>query len=538
MKRKKLIGSYYTPGFLADFVVDYLSHYLILNDNIDVLEPSVGDGVFIKSLNNNLFPKTDKIISITAIEKYKQELEKAIVESKNNSSKKVQFTFYKTDFLKIQKELPKKFSCVLGNPPYIKRRFLNKTLIELGKSIYKSAGLSESAFKNIWSLFLIRCSELLTEDGILAFVLPSELLQVKFSQVIRSYLLANFERIEVFTFDELLFKQIGQDTVLLICFKKHLEKGQYFVQIKDHSQLKQKSFLLSSNLSLSDTSIKWTNHILNSDEIELMMKLKKSLNAINYYCESKPGIVTAANDYFIIDGKLEREYDLKHFTTPIIKKGFFVNGSIVFSETDLKQLELSEKPSKLINLNNVAFCNLSDKAKDYILSGKNQNIHKRYKCTVRENWYNVPNIGAPPGGFFFKRSHFYPKLLINEAKVLVTDSAYKINMRDKYSIQNMVFSFYNSFTLAFAEMEGRYYGGGVLELTPSEFKSLPIPFTDLRSSNFTSYKNEFENKSSIKEILEKYDEMILCSKLKITHETVSQIQKIYDKLINKRFRRN
>lgn len=538
MKKQKMIGSYYTPGFLAEFIVEYLGHSLSQMDFIDILEPSVGDGIFIKSINENLSLKNNNNITFTAIEKYKSELRKAVTKSKNNPLGNIHYTFYKNDFLKIQRELQKNFSCVIGNPPYIKRRFLNNTQIALGKDIYKNAGLPDSAFKNIWSAFLIRCSELLKEDGILAFVLPSELLQVKFSQIIRSYLISNFERVEIFTFDELLFKQIGQDTVVLICFKKHNDKGQYFVQIKNRSQLKEKSFSLCSHISLSNSSIKWTNHILNSDEIELMNNIKKSLNSINYYCESKPGIVTAANDYFIIDKKLEKEYELKQYTTPIIKKGFFVNGSIVFNKSDFEQLELSAKPSKLINFNEIPFYNLSDKAKDYILLGRNQNIHNRYKCTIREKWYNIPNIGTPPDGFFFKRCHFYPKLLINEAKVLVTDSAYKINMRDNYSIQNLVYSFYNSLTLAFAEMNGRYYGGGVLELTPSEFKALPIPYTNISTQEFDIFRNSFESKDLIADVLKKFDKEILATVLNISEETVSRIQKIYKKLIDKRFRKN
>ena len=536
MKKQKLIGSYYTPDFLAEFVVDHLSHSLSLIDNIDILEPSVGDGIFIKSLKQKLFLHSKKNITVTAIEKYKTELKKTIAESKKDHLENIHYNFYKNDFLKVQKELKNKYSCIIGNPPYIKKRFLNKTQIELGKEIHKNAGLAENIFKNIWSAFLIRCSELLSEKGILAFVLPSELLQVKFSQEIRSYLITHFERIEIFTFDELIFNKIGQDTVLLFCFKKHAEKGQYFVQIKDKSHLKQKSFKLSAHISFPGTSIKWTNHILSSDEIELMYRIKKSLNAINFYCESKPGIVTAANDYFIINGKIENEYDLKLFTTPIIKKGFFVNGSIVFNKDDYEQLLEAEKPSKLIVFGTSSYENFSAKVKEYIQLGYNQKIPNRYKCAIRDKWYVVPNIGKPPDGFFFKRSHYYPKLLINKANVLVTDSAYKINMRDQYSIQCLVYSFYNSLTLAFAEMEGRYYGQGVLELTPNEFKELPVPFLRIGADDFKSFQYHFEDKISIKDLLNKHDEIILASSLNISSDLVERIQKIYNKLINKRFR--
>lgn len=42
----------------------------------------------------------------------------------------------------------------------------------------------------------------------------------------------------------------------------------------------------------------------------------------------------------------------------------------------------------------------------------------------------------------------------------------------------VVLCFHNSMTFAFAEILGRSYGGGVLELMPTEAEKLPIPVTD------------------------------------------------------------
>jgi hypothetical protein len=61
-------------------------------------------------------------------------------------------------------------------------------------------------------------------------------------------------------------------------------------------------------------------------------------------------------------------------------------------------------------------------------------------------------------------------------------SSLKVNMKAKWDLNSFIFSFYNSLTLVFAETDGRYYGGGVLELTPREFKKLPIPY-NLNSIN-------------------------------------------------------
>ena len=158
----------------------------------------------------------------------------------------------------------------------------------------------------------------------------------------------------------------------------------------------------------------------------------------------------------------------------------------------------------------------------------------RYKCKKRKNWYEIPNINEESEGFFFKRAHEYPKLIKNEANVHVTDSAYKLEMNEGYNLNSFIYSFYNSLTLAFAELEGRYYGGGVLELTPNEFRVLPIPYVKI--DDFDSYKDVFKAKKSISEIVEKYNYEILNSTLGISKEDTQKVEKIRLKLINKRFR--
>tara|TARA_R110002096_G_scaffold274893_1_gene468614 strand:- start:388 stop:714 length:327 start_codon:yes stop_codon:yes gene_type:complete len=107
-------------------------------------------------------------------------------------------------------------------------------------------------------------------------------------------------------------------------------------------------------------------------------------------------------------------------------------------------------------------------------------------------------------------------------------------MNEGYNLNSFIYSFYNSLTLAFAELEGRYYGGGVLELTPNEFRVLPIPY--VKTNDFESYKDVFKAKKSISEIVEKYNYEILNSTLGISKEDAQKVENIRLKLINKRFR--
>lgn len=119
------------------------------------------------------------------------------------------------------------------------------------------------------------------------------------------------------------------------------------------------------------------------------------------------------------------------------------------------------------------FNSLPREARDYIKYGEYLKLDIRYKCRNRSPWYRVPKVPASDG-IFFKRSHKLPRIVNNEAGVLSTDTAYQILMKDNYKMDDLCLSFYNTITLLFSEIDGRFYSGGVLELTPKEFKGLPM----------------------------------------------------------------
>lgn len=530
MKNKKQNGSFYTPEIIATFLVNYLSKKLIKKNEITVLEPSAGDGIFIKSIFNHksLFNKIKKII---AVEKNQKELNR-IKFSKNY------YEGIHSDFLEFQKNNHTTFNLVIGNPPYIKRNLLTKKQINLCTSIHQQAKLSANRPYNIWSSFLVRSIYFLEPDGILAFVLPSEFLQVKFAKELRDLVLKQFQRVEIFTFSELLFKECkGQDTIILIGEKTSDQKGVFYTNVNKISDLAQDAFSLSKNIKIKET--KWTHHHLTPCEIDLLFRLSKKIKSVNNYCKSKAGIVTAANDYFIVDSKTIENYSLINSVKPIIQKGVFVNGSVLFTQSDFNKLVTNLKPAFLLDFKHSANLLKNHNIKSYLKMGVEKEINLRYKTSIRPNWYEVPNIGSPPSAFFFKRCNEYPKLIRNDANVLATDSAYLITMLDNYSINNLIFSFYNSLTLSFAELNGRYYGGGVLELTPNEFKSLPVPYVKISNSGFKNYVKEFASKNSIKDICRKYDIITLKSIDKdLTESDIDKIFLIREKLYLHRIKTN
>lgn len=533
MTDKKHTGSYYTPEYLSNFIVRRISKLLTIQDKISILEPSVGDGSFLKSIDRLKLLTKYNNINITALDINQDELNKAEkVLSHLNYNK----SFECCDFLAYSKNTQDRYNLIIGNPPYIKKNRLNESQISICQEIHQEAKLSTNSIKNIWTAFFVKSMQLLDENGILAFVLPAELLQVKFAEELRNYIQTQFERIEIYTFSNLLFECKGQDTIVLIGIKQSNKQGLFYANIEDKVLDNNTDYKLEIKNALVNTNVKWTHHTLNSDELTFLHKIKMELKNINQYCDSKPGIVTAANQFFIINEETESQYGLKKYTLPILQKSSFANGSVIFSKSDYEHLVLSGKPSKIISFKDNDFDDFDDRIKSYLSIGEKNKINQRYKCKIRENWFVIPNISTVPDGFFFKRCHNYPKLLKNEANVLVTDSAYKIIMFEDFTINQLIYSFYNSLTLTFAELEGRYYGGGVLELTPQEFKKLPIPMVSVTDKFFNSFIKEFDAKSKIDDILVKNDDHILNSTIGLNSNEIKFLQSIRYKLIQKRMR--
>src|SRR6185503_9450157 len=113
--------------------------------------------------------------------------------------------------------------------------------------------------------------------------------------------------------------------------------------------------------------------------------------------------------------------------------------------------------------------------------GEEQGLPKRYKCSVREPWYRVPSVYASPVAML-KRAHHFPRLVLNRAKTYTTDTAYRI-IPKRVTATSLVYSFLNSLTCLCAELEVRHYGGGVLELVPSEIERFILPIFDVPDSS-------------------------------------------------------
>jgi len=536
---KKESGSYYTPDILADFIAYHLFSTYSFDKNISILEPSAGDGIFFESIfNNQLFKNRFKLpekISILAVEKETKAIEQMKTRIKTFITGQTNIKYLNKDYLEFQTQNKEKFDLVIGNPPYIKSQHLTGKQIKLCTNLHKKFELQDKSIKNIWTSFLLGAVASLNENGVLCFVLPAELLQVIYAKELRELLRSSFDRIEIFTFNELIFPEIEQDVIILICSNGR-EPGVSFYHVEKLNDLREPTFTRDHSNIHRQTLDKWTNYILSDSELEFLDSLREKLLPIKSYCKAEVGIVTAANDYFIVNNSTLRESGITGIARPILQKGSFAPSSLRFKKTDYRNIVTADKSAFFLAFQNKGKSGFSNSIKKYLKKGEDLNIHKRYKCQLRQKWYFVPSTWVSDG-FFTKRSNLFPRVMINDAQTIVTDAFYRIEMKAGNNIKDLTYSFYNTLTFIFSELEGRYYGGSVLELTPNEFKNLSIPYKENVSRvELDRLDKLLKNKASVTDILNDTDTTILKEKLGLSKTQILRLRRIYERLVKRRLK--
>ena len=283
---------------------------------------------------------------------------------------------------------------------------------------------------------------------------------------------------------------------------------------------------------------KWSNAVLADDEIMLLQNTAESYSAIKKMGISAPGIVTGGNKYFIITEQQMEEYECEGQVLKILQKSSYISeNTIMINEKAVNKLREEKKPMYLLDLAGTSKTDLSQKLKSYLKWAGDQEtggrkLKDRYKCANRTPWYGVPIVNKGDV-IFFKRYHIIPRVYSNRVTIHTTDAGYHIRLDEKWDKDSLVFCFYNSLTLAQCEFEGRYYGGGVSELVPSEFKNLTVPYRNIKKEDIEALDQMFREKKPVEEIVSFVNSKTLAEDL--DEQTIQRLERIRIRLLQRRY---
>lgn len=527
----KLRGGYYSPKEITDFLVEWA----IQKKNGKVLEPSCGDGQFIDSLVNAF----GNNISITGIELFSKEASKALARGNKKTNVVVSdaFEWY------IKNKPDKQFDAVVGNPPFIRYQNFPEEYRLKAFQLMKEEGLSPSRLTNAWLPFVVLATRALKTEGRIALVLPAELLQVTYAKELRKYLSTKYKNINIITFRSLVFSKIQQEVVLLLaeredCLKSHIS----LLEFDDLSDLVHKNPLPQKKqheiLDINHDNEKWTQFYLSHKELDLIRAIERSEDffRLGDVAEVDVGIVTGNNNFFILDKERASDLKLLPHCSPIIGRSNHLSG-ILFTSLDYQAISNDGEKTLLFNPGKMIRKELTSDLLNYIEYGEDSDVVNGYKCRIRlPHWWHVPSVWKPDA-FLLRQIYEGPKIIANQTHATSTDTVHRVRMRASMSPRLLAVASLNSLTFALSEIRGRSYGGGVLELEPTEAENLLIPKISSQSRLPFDEVDGLVRKKNTIAALDLMDSIVL-KEAGLNHKQIQILRSIWLKLKNRRNSRN
>ena len=524
---RKLRGGYYTPGPIGEF----LASWAVRHGSDRVLEPSCGDGALVEPVAKRLASDG----TVVAVELFEEEAIKAQARNGANA------TFVVGDVFEWweSREHGGSFDAVVGNPPFIRYqdfpdRFRNPAFQHM-----RAEGMNPTRLTNAWLPFVVLATRSLRRGGRLALVLPAELMQVGYAAELRQYLARKFSELHIITFRKMVFEGIQQEVILVLGIRYDCASARINVKELDTA-----SDLANLNLDggrpvqvdLEHSSEKWTQYYLSQQEIGLLRALATddAIPRLNAYGAVNVGIVTGRNSFFVLTKEEANRLDILQWCIPLVGRSFQIPG-LILSQSNWNDLYDANNKVLLLNIENRNRCDLPPQVLDYVNTGEQLAYHKGYKCSIRlPAWWRIPSRWVPDA-FMLRQIYDAPRIVANQATAMCTDTIHRVRLKPGVSASQVAAASVNSMTVAFAEVMGRSYGGGVLELEPREAISLPFP--KLNEELPVHELDELTRESTIEEVMTTVDRLVL-EPIGLSRKEIALLRGIWGTLSSRRRNRS
>jgi adenine-specific DNA-methyltransferase len=360
----KSLGQYFTMPAVAEFMCSWAC-----SNATSMLDPAVGNSIFLSS--------TQRINPHCSLKGF--EIDNTILSYFGNPSNA---NILNADYL--LNDWDSKYEAIVCNPPYNRFQSVsNRT--EIINTIQAHTGIKYSGYTNLYILFLIKSIFQLSEDGRLAYIIPTEFLNSKYGAAIKQKLIDERLLSAIVNFrndNEMFFNATTTCCILLV---DHNPKDHVlFYTLDSVSEL---SSLRIGNISDNclpiaydaiRPDIKWRvylNHEHHQDYTNLV--------DVAFFCKISRGIATGANDFFCMSkSKIEDLHIPESALTECICKSADVK-SAIFTNEDFQALARKDKTVYLLDIHEGCEKGLEE----YIAAGEAHGLNKKYLLSCRSPWY-------------------------------------------------------------------------------------------------------------------------------------------------------
>ncbi len=461
----RLRGGFYTPDALVDLCLRRVGE-LVPRGALRVLEPSAGDGAFVRGIGRSAELR-GRVSHLQAIEPLEIEAEKVRRALRGAG---LTGAVSRESAIAWAAGTVETYDVAVGNPPFVRYQFACAADRVAAGNLGDRTGLHLTAVGNLWIGVLLGALSRLRAGGAFAFVVPSECLTGVSASVVRDWLVRECEAVRLDLFAPSSFPDVLQEVLVLSGrrgAKPATSLGLRLVEEPAGGERIDRAHHVGAGQT-------WTKYLLSPHQVAALeaAAADERVTRLGGLVAFEVSIVTGANAFFTVTASELERHGLHDWARPLLPRIRHAAG-LRYTPVDHAATEAANARAHVLDFS-AGRPDPRGAARAYLEDGESQGLPARYKCRIREPWYRVPGIRA--GELLLsKRSHRFPRVVVNEAGVFTTDTIYRGRMlTPDLTPRAIAANFHNSQTLLSAELEGRSFGGGVLELVPSEVGRLAL----------------------------------------------------------------
>jgi len=392
----------------------------------------------------------------------------------NNSTRFIRKNFLET---KPSDYIIKKYSIIIGNPPYVSRHNMRKYQLESAKEALLTSNITLAKHASLWAYFVIHSLQFLAIGGRMAWVLPRSLTQGFYGKQLLENLLSRFEKVRVISLQERVFITEGAeelvDVLLCDCFSPDIPcKASLAIEHADSTSVILKRRAEEQNFTPSTFRSGARLHALAPSTIAAFNHLRSLLRSspIADKASAKIGIVTGATSFFVLKKEDLLQNNLLDSDCVFLLTKFRQIRGLILSSDETKNIIAQNNRVLLVRPNTPRTIYYWDK-----MPTKQRQSIKTFKKRVQ---WNAPDDNKIPDAFFPPLVDSHPRIILNDAKVNSSNTVHRVYFHETVESDHrhaIALSFLTTFVQVSCELTGRQCGSGGLKFEPSDFGLIEIP---------------------------------------------------------------
>jgi len=512
------LGQYYTPPPIVELIVEMC----VKSPNDTVLDPGCGSGGFLvkayhklKDLKKKENPfrgdaelhreLLNQVCGID-INPFPAQLSSINLAVRNLKVRSENINLVVSDFFKVKPgmpPLPPEFDGVVTNPPYTRQEELEyKEKIRDSALAYGDGStIDMDARAGIYAYFFTHSAKFLKNGGRMGYITSDTWLDVGFGEGLKRFFLDHFKMLAILWYDVRAFEKPLVGTCITVFEKEDASKRAReenvvkFVRIKSPMPTQEiVNIVQTTNADFEDERIrvvlrtqrelqpeqKWGRY-LRAPAIYFKIIQHPKMAKLSDIAELKRGFTTGANEFFYLDGEkiklwgIEREY-----LEPLVTSPKEIKVEIKPEDVNYWVLMVHEPKEDLLkkNANVLKYIEWGENVETRIKGGRRggttiRGYHNLSTVKSRKMWYDLGKRKPAPLLFSCK---IWDRCIfaLNKANAQADKAFYEMRPKAKENVIVLAGILNSSVTALLSELQGRFYGGGVLELEVYESKELPV----------------------------------------------------------------